>query len=599
MTKYLIILFSFLIAYAVQAQVTVTASAPGTVDVGEEFQLNFAINAEPSGFQAPVLTNFNILAGPSRSSSTSVSIVNGRMSQSVSINITYVLQAQKAGKFTIDAAKVTVNGKNYNSNPLSIEVVGSGAVPNTNNQQTQQDQSVSGDDKLFLKVITDKSSLYMGEYLTATVKLYSQWSVNDVGNPQLPKFNGVYTQEIDNQPNQLNRENINGKVYLTGVLKQYYLFPQQKGDITIDACSFDVIVAQPTGQRQRNVFDDFWGFESQPAYQWVKRTVKSQPFKINVKPLPAGAPESFNGAVGTFTFKTVLDKKNIKTNDAVSLKITISGTGNIKLIEPPVLKLPPDFETFDPKTNESIKGVSGTKTFEYVMIARHSGTFTIPAVEFTYFDPQLKQYKTQRSEEFTITVEKNGNEEETSGPVVVGGSKDDVKYLGKDIRYIKTNKQSLLKIGKGFFGSLEYYLAYGVSLFLFLLFVVFKRKQIVENANIARVRNKRAGKQARKRLKLAASYLEQNKAAEFYDEILRSMWCYLGDKLNIPASELSREKVMEMLASRKVDEALVKEIHTLLDNCEMARYAPSIASVEMKNIYGQSVELISKFENLI
>jgi hypothetical protein len=588
-----------------QAQVSITANAPRVAVTGEEIQLVYTINAEPSEFRAPNLSAFNILAGPSRSSSSSISIMNGKVSQSVTITYIYVLQGKQAGKFSIDPVKITVDGKSYISNPVTIEVVSGGNTSSGGQQQTQQQNNTQTqnqqvdipEDKVFLKVIVDKTSLYQGDYLTATVKFYSQLNVNDLGNLQLPKFNGVYSQEMEIPQISLNRENINGKIYVTGVIKQYYLFPQQSGDIVIDPFSIEAVVAQKAGTRSRTPFDDFWGLEPEASYQWVKKVVKSKPLKISVKALPLGAPASFKGAVGSYSFKASIDKNKLKTNDAVTLKAVISGTGNIKLIDPFEPQLPADFETFDPKTNVTVKGVNGNKTFEFVMIPRHSGSYTIPALEFSYFDPQTRQYKTLRSDDFPITVEK-GKDDEDSKNVFVLSNRDDVKYLGKDILFIKPGPVPGVKNNKWFFGSLGFYLAYGVASFVFLLFVILKRKQIIENANIARVRNKRASKQAKKRLKTASKCMADGNKEIFYEEILKALWGYLGDKLNIPASELSREKVLEILAGKGTGDELTATLNNILDSCELARYAPAAAPSDLKEIYNKSAELISAFENM-
>lgn len=596
-------LFSLLIAKG--QNITFTASAPRVVDLNEEFQLVFSINSDPSGFKAPDLSAFEVLSGPNRSSSSNISIINGKMNQSVNISLSFILQPKSVGKFNIEGAKATVDGKSYTSTTLSIEVVnaGGGQQQNQQSQQsTQQNQSQHTtdvpDEKVFLKVIIDRSSLYKGEFITATVKLYSILNINDLGNLQLPKFNGVFSQEIEIPQIKLNRENLNGKVYITGVIKQYYLFPQQSGDIKIDPFSIEAVVAQPTGKRSRSPFDDFWGLEPETNYQWVKKTIKSKPIIINVKPLPQGAPSSFKGAVGSFTLKAEMDKNKVKTNDAITIKATINGTGNIKLVDPFELKIPVDFETYDPKTNLNIKGISGTKTFEYVMIPRHSGTYTIPSIEFSYFDSQTKQYKTLHTNDFNITVDKSADEQNGNN-VIVSSNRDDVKFIGKDIRYIKESPVPSVQFSQWFFGSLKFYTSYGISLFLFLLFVIIKRKQIVENANIAKVRNKRANKQARKRLQIAAGCMKQNNKESFYEEILKALWGYLGDKFNILSSELSREKVMEILSSKNTKEDILKQLNGLLDECELARYALSAVSSNLKEIYDKTADLISQFENII
>jgi len=603
MTKRGMLLYGFLaIAMTLPAQVTITASAPKVVEAGEEITLTYTMNAEPSEFRAPNLSAFTILAGPSRSSSSSISIINGRISQSVTITYTYVLQANQEGKYTIDPARITVDGKTYYSNSLTIEVVGSSHASTSTPKPQQPGESSSRqednipDEKVFLKVIVDKTSLYQGECLTATVKFYSQLNVNDLGNLQLPRFNGVYSQEIETPQIRLNRENINGKIYLTGVIKQYYLFFQQSGEIVIEPFSLDAVVALKAGTRPRTPFDDFWGFEPEPVYQWVKKTVKSKPLKISVKPLPAGAPASFKGAVGNYSFKAMLDKNKVKTNEAITLKAIVNGTGNIKLIEPVEPKIPADFEAFDPKTNLTLKGITGNKTFEYVMIPRSAGTFTIPSLEFAYFDPQSRQYKILRSEDFTITVEKGKDDESSKGGVYVASSRNDIKYLGKDILFIKPGPVPAVREGQWFFGSKSFYLTYIFSVLATGIFIVLMRKQIAENANIARQRTRRASRQAKKRLMMAGKYLKQNQKEMFYEEVLKALWGYVSDKFNIPAADLSREKIKDILQDKGISAEDIESLTHLLDVCELARYAPAAAPENLQEIFEQAENVINRYE---
>jgi hypothetical protein len=392
---------------------------------------------------------------------------------------------------------------------------------------------------------------------------------------------------------------VNGKIFKTALLKKIVLFPQKSGECIIDPYTIECVIGIPVRTRPQSIFDEFFG-GGQSVKQILKK-VKSTPVKIYVKPLPANKPASFQGAVGNFTFRTYIDKKVVKTNDAINLKFAVSGNGNLKVIEAPEIDFPSDFETYDPKTsvnsNVTVAGVTGNKTFEYLIIPRHSGDFKIHAVEFTYFDTEEKQYKTLSSGEIEIKVEKGANENTTT--IVSGVSKEDVKFLGKDIQFIKVNVPDFSKTDDYFFGSLKFFLLYFTSLLLFVILVLFWRKQIRENANIAKVRNKKANKVAHKRLKDAHLYMKDNKNEEFHEYILKALWGYMSDKLAIPAAELSREKVQEESTLLNIDQEYIQKFLEILDTCEFARYAPVESVSQMDNVYNDAISVISKIEQSI
>jgi len=590
-----------------------TASAPKVVASGEQFEVTYAITAQPSGFKPPEFKNFNLIGGPSTSSSSSVQFLNGKVIQNSTYSYTYYFTANTPGTFTIEPAKATVEGKSYLSNGFTIEVVSNtkqGGNPQGNKQNVQQPQqnaqqggkrdivAESGNDDIFVRVIIDRNNLYQGEHLIATIKLFSKLNISAIENVDYPPFTGFFRQDIETPPlRALERENVNGQIYATGVIQRMVLFPQKSGEITIDPFTLQCVVQMQVKGRQRSIFDDFWG----PQVQEARKKIKSIPMKVTVKPLPFGSTSSFHGAVGNFTFKAAVDKTDVKTNDAISLKVTVSGNGNLKMIEPFDIKFPSDFETYDPKVavnaNTSINGVAGSKTFDYLIIPRHSGNFKIPAIEFTYFDTQLKQYKTLSSDEIDITVQHGANESSTT--VISGVSKEDVKFLGKDIQYIKTQIPDFKKKGEFIFGSLQFWLYYLISLAIFVFLVVFWRNRIRENANILVVRNKRANKVARKRLQDAHSFMKDNKSEEFHENILKALWGYMSDKLSIPVSELSRDKVKDEIGNRNIDPQLVQQFLQILDTCEFARYAPTESASRMENVYNEAISVITKIEQNI
>lgn len=586
-----------------------TASGPRVVEVGEQFEITYTINAQPSGFRPPEFKGFSLIGGPSQSSSTSIQFINGKVTQSVTYSYSYYFTATKAGTFTIDPAKATVDGKSYLSNSLTIEVVASGKASagssaatssqpsGVNPSSNDQDEVVAeaGNDDLFVRILVDKTNVYQGEKIIATIKLYSRLNLSSIEKVDYPSFNGFYRQDIETPPLQrLEREVINGQVYGTGVLQRMVLIPQNAGQITIDPFSLQAIVQVPVSRRPRSIWDDFWG----PQVKEIRKKVSSKPVKITVKALPANAPASFKGAVGNYSFNVSLDKQNVKTNDAINLKITISGNGNLKIIQPFDIKFPSDFETYDPKvtanTKATLNGIEGTKSFEYLIIPRHSGVFKIPPIEFTWFDLSSKQYKTASSGELVINVERSPDEGKTT--IVQGVNKEDVRFLGKDIQFIKTKNLVLNRQGEFLIAQPLFDAMYALSLLLFGLFVWIMRKQIKANADVATVKLRKANKIAIKRLQTAKENLEAQHEEKFYENVLKALWGYVSDKFNIPLADLSREKVYEVASLHNISNDMVDEMMRLIDHCEFARYAPAQGSSQMQEVYQNAIGVISKFE---
>lgn len=584
-------------------EVKFTAQATNIIEVGEQFRLIFSVNTKGTDLKMPPLTDFNVLSGPSTSSSTSMQVINGQMSQSSSYSYTYILQGIKTGKYTIAPATITVNGKQYKSNSLSIEVVkGSGAntggsvqagmnqtnkgTANTNNAD------VKGED-LFVRVNVDKTSVYQGEPLMATIKVYTKVNLAGFENMKFPAFKGFFSQDMETPANvSLQRENLNGQIYNVGLLKRVVLYPQKSGELTIEPFELECVVRQQV--RSKNFWDDFFG-----TYQNVKKKVSSPAIKINVKRLPDDAPESFSGAIGKFNMTATMNTKRVKTNDGITLKITISGTGNLKLIDTLNMQLPPDFERYDPKIANNFKssseGASGNKVFEYLIIPRHSGDFIIPPIEFTWFDLGSKSYKTVSSDDFKVHVDKGSEDESVS--MVSGMTKEDVKYIGSDVRFIKKNKFELKKKGELLFGSWLFILTYIISLALFIALYILMRERIRQNANMVLVKNKRANKVSRKRLKTASQFMKQNNKSQFYNEILKALWGYLSDKLSIPVAGLSRDTVNGHLLKHSIDSELTSKVMLLIENCEFAHFSPSSEAFQMDKIYADASDIIGELEN--
>ena len=589
-----------------QAQdVRVTVECPRIVRVGEPFQMAVQVNADASNLKLPEMNAFTVLANRGRSSSSQVSIVNGKVNRSMQITFNYVVQANQEGTQEIGAVEVTVDRKTYQSAPVTVQVVagsastqqqqGSGAGSGGASAQPDNASVQTNNREVFVEVLTDRRQVYQGEFINATVKLFSTLPVSQIGSIEFPTFDGFFIQEIETpQLRQLEQETVNGVLHLTGVLRRYVLFPQRSGTLTISACKMEVGINQRVQSRSRSIFDDFFG----GGVQTIPREATSRPVNITVLPLPEGRPASFSGGVGQMKFDATINKTDVKANDAITLKVTISGTGNIRFVDAPRINFPPDFEVYDPKisTNPNPVITTGSKTFEYLIIPRHGGTYKIPAIEFSYFDPQAKQYKTLLSDEYTLTVERG---EEQPGNVISGVTREDIRFLGKDIRYIKTGKINLRREGENFFGSWMFWLWYLVPLVVFTVTVYLRRKYIRKYADVALVRNRKANRYAAKRLKKARTFMNSGQKEQFYEELSRALWGYLGDKLNIPVSELSKDNAKAAMEQRNVDAALADEFSEVIDDCEFARYAPAAAGANMDTLYGRAVEVIDKMQRAV
>ena len=593
-----LMLFSAFAAGAAEP-VRFTASAPSTVIVDKPFQLVYTVNATGKDLKVPEFTNFEVLAGPFESRSSSYQVINGKTSSSLSISYTFTLQGLKTGTYSVPPASIIVDGQKHSSNGLSIKVLpddGSDAAGSSAAQSGASTAKITND-KIFIRTNVSKSSVYEQEPVVVTYKLYTLADVAGMNNMKMPDFNGFLKQELDQSQNkQLSYENFNGKNYGTIVLYQVLLYPQRTGDITIDKASFEAVIRVQNKTQVRSIFDDFFD-----SYTNVNKALVAPAVKVKVYPLPGAKPAGFSGTVGQLSMSSTISATQVKANEAVTLKVVISGSGNMKLIKNPDIELPEGFEIYDPKVNNNFKttlsGVSGTKTIEYLFIPRNAGDFEIPAAEFVYFDLQEKTYKTLRTPVYNLKVSKGeGGESVVSGNYV---NKEDVKQLGKDIRFIETKPFKLTKKTEPVFGTVEGWILYLIPLLVALfLFFVLKRKAL-ENSNIEFVRNKKANKQAQKRLKMAQKLLNEGKKDKFYEEVLKAVWNYLSDKLAIPAASLTKERVEAELTEKGVNADAIKQFTDILNTCEFARYAPNSGQQEMGNLYAEAIEAISNLEDII
>ncbi|MBR8534854.1 protein BatD [Carboxylicivirga sediminis] len=597
-----IVLFITACISANAQEISFTARAQSAVVVGDKFQLVYTLNKEGSDIRLPSLQDFQILMGPSTTYSTSTSIVNGKVSRETSYTYTFILKALNEGQFTIPPATIKVDDEKVSSNAVSIKVVKGDAQAQQENQSSATAGSAPSDDDLFITVTPSKTNLYQGEAMVLTTKIFTKVQLEGLSDIKQPELASFITQTLKDQDGiKWTMENINGKTYNVGTYEQKLLFPQKSGKLTIEPTEIEFMVRQRVARsRSRSIFDDF--FESN--YRTVKKRVKSKPISINVKPLPSGRPAGYSGGVGQLSMQASVNKNDVAVNDGITLKVVISGTGNHKFIEDPAIQFPADFDDFDAKISNSIsntaRGMKGSKTYEYLMIPRHAGTFTIPSIQFAYFDPAKGQYQSMESGPISINVAKGeGDETSTSGVVRSNVTKENVKFIGKDIRFIKTGKTQLKPTGTFFIGSLTYYLALLIPLSLFVLLFIINQKRLKENANASLMKTKKANKIAKKRLKKSAHFLKTGEKEAFYEEVLRALWGYLSDKLTLPLSELSKDNAGELLQQSNVSDEVISDMMNILDTCEFARYAPASGTGEMDKLYKHTIATISQLENQI
>jgi len=608
MKRYLMLFFAA-VSISGFAQISFKASAPKAVVIGEQFRVNYTLTTSGEHGNNPVLPNvtgLKQLYGPSLSSrGMSSSNINGTMTSQVTEVYTFVLMGEKEGEYTIPAATIKVGNSEYKSNELKVSVLPqdqSTQAANANAKAAQDEAvqessggSISGED-LFIRMHVSKSSVYENEGFLVTFKLYTTLNVSGFEAMKFPEFEGFIAQDIELPTNkQMSLENYQGRNYRTVVLKQCILYPQRSGKLSIGTGKYEAVVQQRVQARSRSIFDMF------DTYTQVKKPITSAGTTITVKPLPAGKPASFSGAVGDYKMTSSISTKELKTNEPVTIKLTLSGAGNIKLLKNPEIVFPNDFEVYDPKIDVSTKvttsGVSGTKTIEYYAVPRYAGNFTIPSAQLSYFDLKTGAYKTLSTEEYHLKVEQGAGGGATA-PVVTGATKEDIRFVGADIRHIRTDPPQFHQ-GNFLFGTTTYWLFFLIPTIIFIIVFSVYRKQVAENANLALVRTKKANKVASKRLKTAQKYLKTNQWEAFYDEALKAVWGYLSDKLTIPVANLTKENVETELLRYGADTALIEQFKTILTTAEFARYAPAQAGGTMDELYQSMVNVIDKMENTI
>ena len=604
MRKLLMIIGLVCVTAAAVAQ-TLMGSAPPNLAMGEQFRLTYTIsNKDVEDFRVGNIPDaFEVLIGPNRSVQSSYQMINGKTSSTSSITFTYIVVATKKGTFTIPPAHVVVDGKTIASNSIKITVSDKGQSGGSNVSPRARDDDgaemrdagsrISGSD-LFIKVSANKRRVYEQEPILLTYKVYTLVSLTQLEG-KMPDLKGFHTQEVDlPQQKSFKVETVNGRPYRTVTWSQYVMFPQITGRLQIPSITFNGIVVQ----QNRNIdpFEAF--FNGGSGYIEVKKQILAPGIEVQVDPLPQ-RPANFSGGVGKFSISAQLDKTDVKANDPISLRVIISGTGNLKLIKQPEVAFPKDFDKYDAKITDKTKltpnGLEGSMIYDILAVPRHQGKYEIPPIEFTYFDTETKRYETVRSEGFTLSVAKGSG----SSSVSDFTGQEDLQLLNKDIRHIKTGDTRQHSLDDFFFGSTGYLVSIIVLALVFIsLFVIF-RQRALENANITKRRAGKANKVATKRLKKASKLMRENKPGEFYDEVLRALWGYVGDKLNIPVAQLSHDNISTRLSERNVNEETISQFIGALDECEFQRYAPGDPKGNMSKVYEKAMTAIEHIEDMM
>ena len=593
---------SALVAFA---QTSIQVQSHKVVSVDEQFNVTFVIEgAKPTDFTWEPGDDFMLVWGPQQGRSTSVQIINGKRTESSQTTYSYILKPLRAGKFTLHKASAKVKGNDIYSEAHTIEVVSSGSSSSTSSgqqssqsqasQSSQAQQGVISDSDLFLRLSLSRNDVVVGEPVVATIKLYQRANISGFESASFPSFNGFWSQELEAPTNiEFQRETYDGQIYNAAVLRKFLLIPQRQGQITIDPAELVCLVSIRVSSGGNSIFDGFFD-----DYRNVRKKVQTKPVTVNVSALPAGAPASFGGGVGEFTISAAVSKDSLKTHEAATLVVTVAGKGNVSLLEAPKVSFPPDMEVYDTKITNNIApgGISGSRKYEYPFIPRSYGDFVIEPIKYSYYDVNQKKYVTLQTDPIDLKVLK-GNETESAGPMVVPGvSQKDIRNLDSDIRYINVKDPGLVAKGRFLVGSGLFWTIVSMLIVLAVALWLMLRRMAARKADVAGTRNRKATKMALKRLQLAGTFLKQNLYTAFYEELHKALLGFISDKLTIPVSELSRDRITDALKEGNVPEEYINTFIGILDACEFARYSPSTGNDAMSAHYEAAAEVISAID---
>lgn len=578
--------------------VRVDVSAPSSVALGRNFQIAYVVNGDAESIALPEVDGLDVLMGPSTSRSSSYSFINGKMESSKQTTFTYVVKAIKAGTISVSPAKVTAGGKTLEARGVNITVVASADAPSSAGGSSQggdaQRAVSSGGEDLFLRQTLTRQSVYEGEATQLVTKVYTRVNLNSLSDIVPPKLSEFVVSDLSGGNITFSTEFINGREYQVGEISRKVLIPQQSGKIVIDPCEVEFVVKRRI--RGGGFFDDLFG-----DVQVSRQKVRAPQVTLNVKPLPAGKPAGFSGGVGQFKFSVEVEPRQTTVDNSVQVRVSVEGAGNLKLISLPKPQFHQDFDTFDPSPKNNIEetpgGFSGKRSDEYLIIPRRDGKFEIPQMQFSYFDPSQGRYVKQTQGPFGIDVAKGDGktQSQSAGVSFAGSGPERVTYTGSDLRYLHRSG-SLSQRGSFFVFSPLFWVLFLVPIVALVVLFFIYRKRVYDHANMSLVKSRKANKMARKRLKMAAKYIKEGKREAFFDEVMRSLWGYLSDKLTLSLSELTKDNAREKMASHGVDPKAADDFMALLDECEFARYAPASVSATMDDVYARAIAIIEKID---
>ncbi len=598
---FVILLLNVTFSGVFAGEVRLSASAPSEVALGERFRLVLSVNAHPQQLTPPAFGSFRVLSGPSQSSSSSTQIINHQVTTSVSISYTYILEATEEGEFTLTNASVTVNGQTYRADPIQIKVLPQGAAPQPSTparpQQESREPELPGREDIFIRAQASHTNPYQGEQVIISYKLYTRIDIANYNIDALPSFHGFWSENLSSGQSSVSTEVINGINYRVAEIRRVAVFPQRSGELKIDPMTVDMTVRVRRSQQQRrgSIIDEFFGSSPFDRFQNLQHSVRSNAITMQVKPLPVqNRPAGFTGLVGSYEMSARLRPEELDVNDASNLLLTIQGTGNIRMLEPPKILFPRHLDVFDPKIEENVSagsnGISGSRLFDYLIIPRSAGMVEIPSISFIYFDPARSEYITRKTKPLTLKVQ--GDASLAHGMQQHG----DASFLAEDIRFINTGAANWRPIGMIFFRSQSFYLLLVSPIALLIIFLIIYRKHLKASQDIAGMRTRKAQKVARKRLKLAQKYLDEGKRSEFYDEIFRALWGFVSDRLNMPVAMLNKDNVASAFREKKVSGELADKFLEGLDECEFARFSPTGNSSPLRESYQMALETIVTLE---
>lgn len=565
--------------------------APATVPMGRPFNVEYHIELTGGQINAPDFQGLTLLAGPSVSTSSNITVVNGQTTTTSATYYEFTLVGREAGHFTIPAATVVIDGKNYTSQSRRVEVVDEGEATGTTGTRAPQNEN-----EMFIRAVPDRTTVWKGEPVRVYFKLYSRNRNLRQEGAKAPALNGFWSEQLDISHYQPQTENYNSAVYYTFIVGEYLLFPLQSGVLKIDPMQMNLVASQVVQSQGRSMEEMLFGG---PEVIETRHTVASPMVNITVKELPAGAPAEFTGAVGNFTMTATPPETELHANAGATYLITIAGTGNFRQITAPQVAMPASFEVLNIKTIDETRpasrGMTGSKQFEYPMIARGEGSYRIEPVKFSYFDPQKSAYQTLATSEVRLEVLADTLSNSGGAAIMSGVTQRELEILNRDIRFIKHDAPALKKQGGAFALSLWWFVCVAAIIGVSTLLYFYLHKHLSRRRDTVMMRGRRANKVVHARLKVAGEYLKQDNDRRFHDEMLKALWGYMGDKLNIPAANLTKENIRERLLVKNIPNELIIKYIGLISECESAQYSPA-ESVPMRDVYHSAADIISKME---